>query len=57
MASTLRRKSVELQQKFEDLFWCEDTGFYVHALDGDKKQVRTIVSKSWALVMERDRRS
>jgi glycogen debranching enzyme len=44
MASTLRRKCSELRQKFEDLFWCEETGTYVYALDGDKKQVRTIVS-------------
>jgi glycogen debranching enzyme len=44
MASKLRRKSFELRQKFEDLFWCEETGTYVYALDGDKKQVRTIVS-------------
>jgi glycogen debranching enzyme len=44
LASRLRRKAAELRQKFEDLFWCEETGFYVYALDGDKKQVRTIAS-------------
>jgi glycogen debranching enzyme len=44
LSSTLRRKAAELRRKFEDLFWCEETGFYVYALDGDKKQVRTIVS-------------
>jgi glycogen debranching enzyme len=43
-ASALRRKSSELRQRFEELFWCEETGTYIYALDGDKKQVRTIVS-------------
>jgi hypothetical protein len=28
----------------EQLFWCEATGFYAYALDGDKKQVQTIAS-------------
>jgi glycogen debranching enzyme len=50
MASRLRRKAAELQQKFEELFWCEETGFYVYALDGDKKQVRTIVSNPGQLL-------
>jgi glycogen debranching enzyme len=44
LASALRRKAAVLQQKFEEIFWCEETGTYVYALDGEKKQVRTIVS-------------
>jgi glycogen debranching enzyme len=59
MASKLRRKAAELRQKFEDLFWCEETGFYVYALDGDKKQVRTIVSNPghllWSGIVGRER--
>lgn len=44
IASTLRQKASQLRQRFEDLFWCEETGTYIYALDGDKQQVRTIVS-------------
>lgn len=43
-AAKLRRKAAALRQRFEELFWCEETGFYAYALDGDKKQVRTIAS-------------
>jgi glycogen debranching enzyme len=35
---------------FEQLFWCEDTGFYAYALDGDKKQVKTIISNAGHLL-------
>jgi glycogen debranching enzyme len=59
LASDLRRKAAELQQKFEDLFWCEETGFYAYGLDGDKKQVRTIVSNPghllWSGIVTRER--
>jgi glycogen debranching enzyme len=44
LASALRRKATVLQQKFEEIFWCEEAGTYIYALDGEKKQVRTIVS-------------
>lgn len=44
IASALRRKAAVLQQKFEETFWCEEAGTYIYALDGEKKQVRTIVS-------------
>jgi glycogen debranching enzyme len=40
----LRQKAERLQQQFEERFWCEDTHFYAYALDGDKRQVKTIVS-------------
>jgi glycogen debranching enzyme len=43
-AAKLRQKAAALRQRFEELFWCEETGFYAYALDGDKKQVRTIAS-------------
>jgi glycogen debranching enzyme len=43
-ASRLRQKAEDLRLTFEELFWCEETGFYAYALDGDKKQVRTIAS-------------
>src|SRR6266542_1045971 len=41
-ADRLRQRAADLEQKFEQLFWCEGTGFYAYALDGDKKQVKTI---------------
>src|SRR5262249_53442336 len=40
----LRQKAADLRQRFEQLFWCESTGYYAYALDGDKKQVETIAS-------------
>lgn len=43
-AARLRRKAAELKQRFEQHFWCEETGYYVYALDGDKKPVKTIAS-------------
>jgi glycogen debranching enzyme len=58
-AGALRQKAAKLQQKFEELFWCEETGFYAYALDGDKKQVRTIVSNPghllWSGIVSRER--
>jgi glycogen debranching enzyme len=59
LAGALRRKAAALQQKVEKLFWCEETGFYVYALDGEKKQVRTIVSNPghllWSGLVSRER--
>jgi glycogen debranching enzyme len=59
LASDLRRKAAALQQKFEERFWCEETGFYAYALDGDKKQVRTVVSNPghllWSGMVSRER--
>lgn len=59
LADTLRRKAAALQRKVEELFWCEETGFYAYALDGDKKQVRTIASNPghllWSGIVSRER--
>jgi glycogen debranching enzyme len=44
LAEALRKKAAALRAKFEELFWCEDIGTYACALDGDKRQVKTIVS-------------
>lgn len=43
-AAKLRDKARNLQQRFEEHFWCEEFGFYAYALDGDKRQVKTIAS-------------
>jgi glycogen debranching enzyme len=59
LALNLRRKAAALQQKFEELFWCEDLGFYAYGLDGDKKKIRTIVSNPghllWSGIASRER--
>ena len=58
-AAKLRQKAADLRQRFEQLFWCEETGFYAYALDGDKKQVKTIVSNPghllWSGIVSRER--
>jgi len=43
-AVKLRQKAQRLQNQFEERFWCGDTHFYAYALDGDKRQVKTIAS-------------
>jgi glycogen debranching enzyme len=58
-AGRLRQKAADLRQRFEQLFWCEETGFYLYALDGDKKQVKTIASNPghllWSGIVSRER--
>jgi glycogen debranching enzyme len=58
-AARLRQKAEDLRQRVEQLFWCEETGFYAYALDGDKKQVKTIASNPghllWSGLVSRDR--
>jgi glycogen debranching enzyme len=43
-ARELRKKATNLQERFEERFWCEDIGFCAYALDPDKQPVRTVVS-------------
>jgi glycogen debranching enzyme len=43
-ANALRRKAAALFKKFNDAFWDEKSGFYAYALDGEKKQVLSVVS-------------
>jgi len=59
LAQKLRQRAAALREKFEELFWCEDTGFYAYALDGDKQPVKTIVSNPghllWSGIVRPDR--
>lgn len=59
LATKLRREAAELQQRFEERFWCEDLGYYAYALDGDKKPVKTIASNAghllWSGIVRPDR--
>jgi glycogen debranching enzyme len=45
-AHELRIKAATLFDRFNTFFWNDDMGFYVYALDGDKKQVRTVASNA-----------
>jgi glycogen debranching enzyme len=59
LAARLKKEAAELQQRFEERFWCEDTGYYAYALDGDKKPVKTIASNAghllWSGIVRPDR--
>jgi glycogen debranching enzyme len=58
-AADLRRRAADLQERFEERFWCEDIGFYAFALDPDKQPVRTIASNAghclWSGLVRKDR--
>jgi glycogen debranching enzyme len=43
-AARLREEAADLKVRFNEAFWMEDEGYFAMALDGDKQQVRTIVS-------------
>jgi glycogen debranching enzyme len=59
LAARLRKEAGDLRQRFEEHFWCEDIGYYAYALDGDKKQVKTIASNAghllWSGIARSDR--
>ncbi len=58
-AAELRRQAAELQQRFEERFWCEEIGTYAFALDADKKPVASVVSNPghllWSGIVRPDR--
>ena len=43
-ATVLREQAATLKRRFHEAFWMEDERFYAMALDGDKRQVRTVTS-------------
>ena len=45
-AEALRAKAAVLFKRFNEAFWDEELGFYVYALDGDKKKVLTVASNA-----------
>ena len=58
-AKHLREKAAALFQKFNDLFWNEELGFYAYTLDGDKKPVFSVASNPghclWSGIVRKDR--
>jgi len=43
-ARDLRKKAAALFEKFNEVFWDEELGFYAYALDGEKKKVLSVAS-------------
>ena len=43
-AADLRRKAAALHERFNDVFWNEEEGFYAYTLDADKRPVWTVAS-------------
>ena len=58
-AAQLREKAAALFQKFNELFWNEELGFYAYTLDGDKKPVFSVASNPghclWSGIVRKDR--
>jgi glycogen debranching enzyme len=43
-AERLQREAAHLKERFNQAFWMEDEQYFAMALDGDKRQVRTVTS-------------
>jgi glycogen debranching enzyme len=58
-AKDLREKAAALFQKFNEVFWNEELGFYAYTLDSDKKPVFSIASNPghclWSGIVRKDR--
>jgi len=58
-ARALRRKAADLQQRFEERFWCQELGFYAFGLDPKKARIETIASNPghclWSGIVRPDR--
>lgn len=50
-ARRLRDQAAKLQAALDPAFWMEDEGFYAIALDGEKRQVRSVTSNPGHLLM------
>ena len=58
-AQRLRAKASALFDKFNEVFWSEEHGFYAYTLDGDKKPVFSVASNPghclWSRIVRKDR--
>ncbi len=43
-STRLHEEALQLKERFNEAFWMEDEQYYCQALDGDKRQVRSVVS-------------
>src|SRR5665647_2981881 len=43
-AERLAQEAADLKRRFSERFWMEDEGFFAMALDGEKKQVKSVCS-------------
>jgi glycogen debranching enzyme len=58
-ARRLRAKAAALFDKFNEVFWSEERGFYAYTLDGDKTPVFSVASNPghclWSRIVRKDR--
>jgi glycogen debranching enzyme len=58
-AEALREKAHSLFERFNEVFWDEDTGYYAYCLDGDKQRVLTVTSNPghclWSRIVPKER--
>ena len=59
LAADQEHKARELRERFDDAFWSDELGYYVLALDGDKRQVDAVASNPghllWSDIVPRGR--
>ena len=59
LSERLQAESQALKARFNECFWMEDEGYVAMALDGDKRQVKTIVSTAghclWSRIVAEER--
>jgi glycogen debranching enzyme len=55
----LRKKAADLFERFNEMFWDEDSGYYAYMLDGEKQKVLTVASNPghllWSGIVPRNR--
>lgn len=59
LAEQLERQAAELKERFNRDFWMEEPGYFALALDGQKRQVKTITSNPghclWSRIVDDDK--
>jgi len=59
LASKLKKEAAKLKKIFNERFWMEEEEYFALALDGDKKQVKTITSNPgqalWSGIVDEDK--
>jgi glycogen debranching enzyme len=59
LAEQLERQAAELKERFNRDFWMKEAGYFALALDGEKRQVKTITSNPghclWSRIVDDDK--